>query len=159
MEWTKKQYNQQYENYMPWIEDNVLYYFTKDNKASYATKGMLYTLTTHQTTILTIYYRPAQQDQDHRQRTSRQRPRWRKQPRRRPSRTRWTPTTRRRPRLQRRHQPHRERRQGRRRQLRRIHGQQCSSRCQQGHRGRKGCRQLRWKLLRRQAGEEVIKRP
>jgi hypothetical protein len=40
MEWTKKQYNQQYENYMPWIEDNVLYYFTKDNKASYATKGM-----------------------------------------------------------------------------------------------------------------------
>ncbi|KAI4739054.1 hypothetical protein E4T50_10498 [Aureobasidium sp. EXF-12298] len=41
MEWTKKQYNQQYENYMPWIEDNVLYYFTKDNKASYATKDQL----------------------------------------------------------------------------------------------------------------------
>jgi hypothetical protein len=40
MEWTKKQYNQQYENWYPWVEDNVLYYFTKDNKASYATKGV-----------------------------------------------------------------------------------------------------------------------
>lgn len=26
---------------MPWIEDNFLYYFTKDNKASYATRGTL----------------------------------------------------------------------------------------------------------------------
>ncbi|RAQ36289.1 hypothetical protein DPQ28_11840, partial [Pasteurella multocida] len=41
MEWSKKQYNQQYENWMPWIEDNVLYYFTKDNKASYTTKDQL----------------------------------------------------------------------------------------------------------------------
>ncbi|KAI5196983.1 hypothetical protein E4T38_08259 [Aureobasidium subglaciale] len=41
MEWSKKQYNQQYENWMPWVEDNVLYYFTKDNKASYATKDQL----------------------------------------------------------------------------------------------------------------------
>ena len=41
MEWSKKQYNQQYENWMPWVEDNVLYYFTKDNKASYATKGIM----------------------------------------------------------------------------------------------------------------------
>jgi hypothetical protein len=40
MEWSKKQYNQQYENWYPWVEDNVLYYFTKDNKASYATKGV-----------------------------------------------------------------------------------------------------------------------
>lgn len=110
MEWTKKQYNQQYENYMPWIEDNVLYYFTKDNKASYATKGMFCPRTTHQTTILTPFHRPAQQDQDHRQRTSRQRPRWREQPCRRSSRTRRTSTTRGRPRLQRRHQPRRERR-------------------------------------------------
>ena len=59
MEWSKKQYNQQYENWMPWVEDNVLYYFTKDNKASYATKGMLDFLFTPQTTVLTIYYRPA----------------------------------------------------------------------------------------------------
>lgn len=26
---------------MPWIEDNFLYYFTKDNKASYATREQL----------------------------------------------------------------------------------------------------------------------
>jgi hypothetical protein len=39
MEWSKNAYNKQYENWMPWVEDNVLYYFTKDNKASYATKG------------------------------------------------------------------------------------------------------------------------
>jgi hypothetical protein len=39
MEWTKQKYNEQYEVWMPWIEDNFLRYFTKDNKASYATKG------------------------------------------------------------------------------------------------------------------------
>lgn len=39
MEWTKKKYNEQYEVWWPWIEDNFLKYFTKDNKASYATKG------------------------------------------------------------------------------------------------------------------------
>jgi hypothetical protein len=37
-EWAKQKYNEQYENWMPWIEDNFLRYFTKDNKASYATK-------------------------------------------------------------------------------------------------------------------------
>ena len=94
MEWTKKQYNQQYENYMPWIEDNVLYYFTKDNKASYATKGMADSLAACWTSMLTMSYRPAQQDQAYWQRTSRQPPRWREQPRSRPSRTRWTSTTR-----------------------------------------------------------------
>lgn len=31
-------YNRQYENWMPWIEDQYLKWFTKDNKASYATK-------------------------------------------------------------------------------------------------------------------------
>ena len=31
-------YNRQYENWMPWIEDQYLRWFTKDNKASYATK-------------------------------------------------------------------------------------------------------------------------
>jgi hypothetical protein len=31
-------YNQKYETWMPWIEDKYLSWFTKDNKASYATK-------------------------------------------------------------------------------------------------------------------------
>jgi hypothetical protein len=33
-------YNQKYETWMPWIEDKYLSWFTKDNKASYATKRM-----------------------------------------------------------------------------------------------------------------------
>lgn len=36
----KQVYNAQYERWMPWIEDMYLRWFTKDNKASYATKGM-----------------------------------------------------------------------------------------------------------------------
>lgn len=31
-------YNRQYDNWVPWIEDKYLQWFTKDNKASYATK-------------------------------------------------------------------------------------------------------------------------
>jgi hypothetical protein len=31
-------YNKQYDTWMPWIEDKYLSWFTKDNKASYATK-------------------------------------------------------------------------------------------------------------------------
>ncbi|KAH7351448.1 hypothetical protein BKA66DRAFT_540804 [Pyrenochaeta sp. MPI-SDFR-AT-0127] len=34
-------YNKQYESWMPWIEDKYLAWFTKDNKASYATKQSL----------------------------------------------------------------------------------------------------------------------
>ncbi|KAJ4362070.1 hypothetical protein N0V83_011012 [Neocucurbitaria cava] len=34
-------YNQKYETWMPWIEDQYLRWFTKDNKASYATKQNL----------------------------------------------------------------------------------------------------------------------
>ncbi|KAI4920181.1 hypothetical protein J4E90_002321 [Alternaria incomplexa] len=34
-------YNQKYETWMPWIEDQYLKWFTKDNKASYATKQQL----------------------------------------------------------------------------------------------------------------------
>ncbi|KAF2738769.1 hypothetical protein EJ04DRAFT_541169 [Polyplosphaeria fusca] len=34
-------YNRQYESWMPWIEDSYLSWFTKDNKASYATKQQL----------------------------------------------------------------------------------------------------------------------
>ena len=41
MEWAKQKYNEQYESWMPWIEDYFLKWFTKDNKASYATKGTL----------------------------------------------------------------------------------------------------------------------
>ncbi|KAF5003427.1 hypothetical protein FDECE_10024 [Fusarium decemcellulare] len=41
MEWAKKNYNDQYEKWMPWIEDFYLRWFTKDNKASYATKQNL----------------------------------------------------------------------------------------------------------------------
>lgn len=39
-EYGKQVYNDQYERWMPWIEDLYLRYFTRDNKASYATKGM-----------------------------------------------------------------------------------------------------------------------
>lgn len=42
-EWLKEAYNNGYERWMPWIEDQYLKWFGKgDNKASYATKGMLY---------------------------------------------------------------------------------------------------------------------
>lgn len=37
-EWVKDAYNNQYENWMPWIEDKYLAWFGTDNKASYATK-------------------------------------------------------------------------------------------------------------------------
>lgn len=38
-EYGREVYNEQYERWMPWIEDFYLRWFTKDNKASYATKG------------------------------------------------------------------------------------------------------------------------
>ncbi|KJX95309.1 hypothetical protein TI39_contig4119g00015 [Zymoseptoria brevis] len=41
MEWIKEGYQNQYENWMPWIEDQYLKWFTRDNKASYATKDTL----------------------------------------------------------------------------------------------------------------------
>jgi hypothetical protein len=44
MEWAKNTYNDQYEKWMPWIEDMYLKWFTKDNKTSYATKGSFHTL-------------------------------------------------------------------------------------------------------------------
>lgn len=37
-EWAGQKYNQQYESWMPWVEDKYLSWFTKDNKTSYATK-------------------------------------------------------------------------------------------------------------------------
>lgn len=39
-EYGQQVYNEQYERWMPWIEDMYLRWFTKDNKASYATRGM-----------------------------------------------------------------------------------------------------------------------
>jgi hypothetical protein len=39
-EWTYEKYASAYESYVPWLEDKYLQYFTSDNKASYATKGM-----------------------------------------------------------------------------------------------------------------------
>lgn len=44
MEWAKNTYNDQYEKWMPWVEDMYLKWFTKDNKASYATKGLFHLL-------------------------------------------------------------------------------------------------------------------
>lgn len=41
METVKRQYNNQYEKWAPWLEDQYLYYFGKDNKASYVTKQQL----------------------------------------------------------------------------------------------------------------------
>ncbi|EGU74590.1 hypothetical protein FOPG_07830 [Fusarium oxysporum f. sp. conglutinans race 2 54008] len=41
MEWTKATYNEQYEKWVPWIEDVYLRWFTKDNKTSYAAKQNL----------------------------------------------------------------------------------------------------------------------
>jgi hypothetical protein len=38
-EWVKDAYSNQYEKWMPWIEDKYLAWFGHDNKASYATKG------------------------------------------------------------------------------------------------------------------------
>lgn len=38
-EWIAQGYHNQKENWMPWIEDVYLKWFTNDNKASYATKG------------------------------------------------------------------------------------------------------------------------
>ncbi|KAL8939361.1 MAG: hypothetical protein Q9216_003400, partial [Gyalolechia sp. 2 TL-2023] len=38
-EWVKDAYSNQYENWMPWIEDKYLAWFGTDNKASYATKA------------------------------------------------------------------------------------------------------------------------
>jgi hypothetical protein len=38
-------YNKQYDSWMPWIEDKYLSWFTKDNKASYATKRTFHPIT------------------------------------------------------------------------------------------------------------------
>lgn len=38
-EYGQQVYNEQYERWMPWIEDFYLRWFTRDNKTSYAAKG------------------------------------------------------------------------------------------------------------------------
>jgi len=40
-EWAKRTYGEKWEQWMPWIEDQYLSWFGKDNKASYATKDTL----------------------------------------------------------------------------------------------------------------------
>ena len=40
LEWAKEKYNEQYDAWMPWIEDTFLKYFTKDNRTSYVARGM-----------------------------------------------------------------------------------------------------------------------
>ena len=40
-EWIKNRGNAQWENSKPWLEDMYLKYFSNDNKASYATRGLL----------------------------------------------------------------------------------------------------------------------
>jgi len=40
-DWTKRKANENWENWKPWVEDQYLRWFTKDNKASYATKDTL----------------------------------------------------------------------------------------------------------------------
>jgi hypothetical protein len=37
-QWAKDTYNQQYESWMPWVEDMYLRWFTKDNKVSYTAR-------------------------------------------------------------------------------------------------------------------------
>ncbi|KAI9905067.1 hypothetical protein N3K66_001596 [Trichothecium roseum] len=41
MEWTKQTYNSQYEKWVPWLEDQYLRWFTRDNKVSYSAKEQL----------------------------------------------------------------------------------------------------------------------
>ncbi|KAI2643605.1 hypothetical protein GGS21DRAFT_486127 [Xylaria nigripes] len=41
LDWAKEKYNEQYEAWMPWLEDTFLKYFTKDNRSSYAARETL----------------------------------------------------------------------------------------------------------------------
>jgi hypothetical protein len=75
-EWVKQGYYHQKENWMPWVEDMYLRWFTRDNKASYATKGML--VDKPDEVVLTsvlIFLRCNGQVESHRRRASRQAPR------------------------------------------------------------------------------------
>jgi hypothetical protein len=66
MEWTKATYNDQYEKWVPWLEDVYLRWFTKDNKASYATKRTFLSPSTIYCTL--THLRKPRQDQSHRYR-------------------------------------------------------------------------------------------
>jgi hypothetical protein len=41
-EWGSRSYGDQKEKWTPWLEDQYLRWFGKDNKASYATKGIAF---------------------------------------------------------------------------------------------------------------------
>lgn len=53
-EYGKEKYNQQYENWMPWVEDFYLRWFTKDNKTSYTAKRMPLFFSTFVTVLSTF---------------------------------------------------------------------------------------------------------
>lgn len=75
-EWIKQGYQHQKENWMPWIEDMYLKWFTNDNKASYATKGRRASDggTTWFDRLTDQCCRSHGQDQSHRHRAGRHRP-------------------------------------------------------------------------------------
>jgi hypothetical protein len=69
VEWAKEKANEQYEAWLPWIEDTFLKYFTKDNKASYVAKGtslshdsyMFYTRDVSSTLLFSLHLLDSQQ--------------------------------------------------------------------------------------------------
>lgn len=50
-------YNQKYETWMPWIEDQYLKWFTKDNKVSYATKRTFCLISIYLHTYMSSHHR------------------------------------------------------------------------------------------------------
>ena len=92
-EWITEGYHNQYENWMPWIEDKYLSWFTKDNKTSYAAKGACERTSTRNIRsecMLTFLLRYPRQIQSHWHRPSRPAPGRRQRPRQRTSRSRRT---------------------------------------------------------------------
>ena len=102
-EWVKEGYNNQYNKWMPWLEDQYLAWFGKDNKASYATKGIYLSPPSFQPVLpaqssepqtnLPSHHRISRQRQSHQHRPSQPAARWRQRPSERPGRQRWSPPT------------------------------------------------------------------
>jgi hypothetical protein len=74
-EWSKRNYHQQYDNWIPWIEDQYLRWFGKDNKASYVAKGMLPSCVSMLFGYMLTYHRSNGQDEGYWCPASRQAPR------------------------------------------------------------------------------------
>ncbi len=64
--WVKDAYSNQYEKWMPWIEDKYLAWFGNDNKASYVTKGTLGLPSKFAWNSVDVCYRYTRQDEGHR---------------------------------------------------------------------------------------------